>query len=93
MKFLNNQEGLLGSFMGLLSLVITLLIICFLFQLTMKAYFKPLSKDVKAENKIFSQTGIDTSNYKTILESTREKINTISSQQNQILHNLTQVDN
>jgi hypothetical protein len=93
MSLAKNNRGSLSMFMGLLSLVITLAIICFLFKIMLKAYFKPVSTDTKEEKQALSDQGIDISNYKSIIDTTKDKLKTISSQQNTRMNNLTNLGN
>jgi len=65
---------------GLIELVLVLLTIILLYYLSAKFYFKRPSLNKEVE-KTLVQQGIDTTNYKTILDSTKAKLNNIQKQQ------------
>jgi len=64
---------------GLLELLLALVAIMFLYFLALKPYFKKLAPDTTSKEMLSSQ-GIDTSSYKTVLESTKNKLQEIDKQ-------------
>lgn len=77
-----------SGFLGLLSLVFTLAIICFISYLTFKVYFKkPIAGEWAGESS--SVQGAPPSNYQSVLSSTRNKIEGINKKH---LNELNQLD-
>jgi uncharacterized protein YneF (UPF0154 family) len=68
-----------GGF-GFIEILIVLAIVCFIFYKIMNLYFKKGPVINKETEKALSEQGIDTANYKTITDSTREKIEGIQTQ-------------
>lgn len=75
------NKGSAIFFLGLVGLLFTLAIICYVSYLQLNIFFKRSPSEKKP---IDSATGqlIDTSNYRSIVNSTRTKINEITSQRN-----------
>ena len=67
---------------ALIELLLILLTIIFLYYFMSKFYFKRSSLDKEVEQTLVQQ-GIDTTNYKTILDSTKAKLANIQEQQAQ----------
>ncbi len=63
----------------MLELILVLVIILLLFKQALNSYFKKPYFDKKTEQAL-SEQGIDTTNYKAILDSTKEKIKNIDKQ-------------
>ena len=61
----------------MLGLLLTMAIICIMAYFMMKAYFRPPVKD-KAEAGFLSEQGVDSTNYKTILDSTKNTLRGIT---------------
>lgn len=75
MKILTSEKG----FVLLVGILITAIIIAVLFFLMLKIYIKgPSVKKETAE--IMEEAGIDTSDYKGVLESTKNKIDDLNKQ-------------
>ena len=66
----------------MIELLLILLTIIFLYYFMSKFYFKRSSLDKEVEQTLVQQ-GIDTTNYKTILDSTKAKLANIQEQQAQ----------
>jgi hypothetical protein len=75
----NNLSSLRGSFFSLLELLLVLAIILFLSQRFLNMYFKKPNLDKETEEAISGQ-GINTSSYRGVLDSTRDKIRDINKQ-------------
>jgi len=65
---------------ALIELLLVLLVIIFLYYLVPKFYFKKPSLNKEVEQTLVHQ-GIDTTNYKTILDSTKAKLANIQKQE------------
>ncbi len=76
MKLINSRNY---GFASLLGLVITLMIICVLVYFIFNVYFKMPGVDEETKE-AFSQHGIDSSSYKTILDSTQGKVQDLNKQ-------------
>ena len=64
-----------GSFLTLLELIIVLAIILFLAQKGLQSYFKPIMNQQARE--MAEGAGINTANYRSVVGSTREKVQDI----------------
>ena len=69
-----NQRG-----MGFIGILIVVLIVGFMFYLMMKHN----QSDSGLHQQVFKDTGIDTANYKTVLDSTKQIVNEASQRQSQ----------
>jgi len=65
---------------GFIGILLVLAIICFLFYKVMNLYFKKTPTINKETQKTLSEQGINTANYKSIVDSTREKVQDIQAQ-------------
>ncbi|MCX5686449.1 MAG: hypothetical protein NTW09_03195, partial [Candidatus Omnitrophica bacterium] len=63
-----------------IEILLGLVIVSFLFYMMLKLYFKGPQVD-KGMSKTLSEQGIDTKNYKTFLDTTRQKLKNIEKQQ------------
>ena len=68
-----------GSFLTLLEILLVLLIISFLSHELLKVYFKPAALDKKTEQLLIEQN-IDTTSYKTVVDSTKAKVKDVNRQ-------------
>jgi competence protein ComGC len=68
-----------GSFLSLIEFLIVLAIISFLAYKILNGYLKPALN--KENQKSLSETGINTANYKTIIDTTRDKMRDIQKQE------------
>ncbi len=68
-----------SGFLSLLGLLLTLAIIFILIIISFNVYFK-FSAPSESFSKITSEQGLDTSNYKSILDSSRKKVEDINKQ-------------
>lgn len=68
-----------GSFFTLLEIVIVLAIIMFLAQKMIRGYFQKPAMDKQVET-IAHEVGIDTANYQSVVQSTRDKVRDITQQ-------------
>lgn len=67
---------------GLIEILLALLMIYFLYYLMANFYFKKNSLNVNKETeKVLTQQGIDTTNYKTVVDSTKQKIRGVEEEQ------------
>jgi len=64
-----------GSFLTLLELIIVLAIILFLVQKGLQSYFKPVMNQQTRDT--VEGAGINTANYRSVVSSTREKVQDI----------------
>ena len=67
---------------GLIEILIVLVIICILVSIFLKRIVKQPIED-KQVRQVAAEQGIDTSNAKTVIDSTRNKLNEISEKQQQ----------
>lgn len=76
--YLRDKRG----FLTLLGLIFTLAIICWLFYILMNTYFKrlPTNKSLQGQGVDLSGQGIDATNYQSVTDSTRKKIEDINKQ-------------
>jgi len=83
---IRNKRG----FLTLLGLVFTLAIMCWLFYILMNTYFKrpALNEALREQNGISQSPGTNASNYQSIKESTKKKIEDINKQHLKDLENL-----
>jgi type IV secretory pathway TrbF-like protein len=72
MKLTKNNQG----FIGLLGMVLTLAIILVIVYISFKTYFKPNLTGISNP----SETGINTTSYQSILESSKKKVEDINKQ-------------
>lgn len=75
-KMLHNSRG---SFFSLLEIVIVLAIILFMAQRMLQSYFKKPAMDKQTET-IVHDAGINTANYQSVVQSTRNKVKDITQQ-------------
>jgi len=75
-KLVKNYDS---GFASLIGLLITLALMCLLVYIAFNTYFKTPVTD-KETKKSLSQQGIDSSSYKTILDSSRNKVKDIQKQ-------------
>lgn len=68
------------GFVTLLALLLVLVIMCILIYMLYNTYFKKLSPEGRT-TKSFLEQGLDTSNYQSILDSTRKTVKDINKQQ------------
>ncbi len=71
-----------------IELLLVIAIILFLFYKVINLYFKKTPTINKETEKALSEQGIDTTNYKSIVGSTREKIQDIQTQRIKELENI-----
>jgi hypothetical protein len=84
-------KSLRGSFFTLLEIIIVLAIVLFMAQKMLKNYFDSPIKDKQTET-IAHEAGIDTANYQSVMQSTKDKINNIMDQRQRDLdHNFNTV--
>lgn len=74
-RFRNSQ----GSSLSLLELVIVLAIVLFIAQKMIKSYFQNPVTDKQVET-MAHEAGIDTANYQSVVQSTRDKVRDITQQ-------------
>ena len=72
-------KNLRGSFFTLLEIIIVLAIILFMAQKVIKGYFKKPVMDKQVET-MAHDAGIDTANYQSVIQSTKDKVNNIMKQ-------------
>jgi len=80
---IGNSKG----FLTLLGLLIVVAIICILSFKSLSTYFSPRTID-QATNRSLTREGIDTSSYRSLKETTREKINSITRQETEKVERL-----
>lgn len=73
------SKSLRGSFFTLLEIIIVLAIVLFMAQKMIKNYFQSPITDKQTET-IAHDAGIDTANYQSVMQSTKDKINNIVDQ-------------
>ena len=71
-------KSLTGSVLAILELLLAVVILLFLAQRALNAYFKPLQSDKK--NRELTGQGIDTASHRTIVDSTKERVGDFSRQ-------------
>jgi len=81
-----------GFALGLIGLLFTAAIVCYVFYLLLRIYFKPFTQDSKSENQFILEQGIDTASYRSAINTTKDKLNTISAQQASQFSNLTDLE-
>ena len=69
------QKNTRGGFLTLLELIIVLAVILFLVQKGLLSYFKPVMN--QQDRKMIEGSGINTANYRSVVGSTREKVQDI----------------
>ena len=67
------------GFVSLLGLILSIAIICILFYISLKVYFKKLLPEGEIKKSLEGQ-GIDTSSYPAVLDSSKKKIEDINRQ-------------
>jgi type IV secretory pathway TrbF-like protein len=72
-RYPKNNQG----FVSLIGMLLTLIIICFLVYTMLNIYFKPGVVE-KTAGKNMQASGIDTSSYKSIVDSTKDKVKEIN---------------
>jgi len=85
-----NSIKLNSGFVGILGILFTLVIICILILIMFKGYGNKgiFNKEMK---RVLSKEGIDTSTYKTTIDSTKKKLNRINKDYNDRLKQLDQL--
>lgn len=73
---------------GFIELLLVLVVILFLFYKVINLYFKKATTPNKETEKALSEQGINTTNYKSIIDTTKEKIKNIQTQHFNELENI-----
>ena len=79
----NKSADFKGGF-TIIGILIVLVIIALLFYKVLNVYFKKPPVDKETE-KVLNQQGIDTANYQSIVDTTRDRIHSIETQHNKQL--------